>query len=204
MVPLEPVATGGGTEPPPSNTAPAPDGGVEPGTPGAGGATPTPPDGGGSAIPDPLALAPRCSSGTQWTGGNRESPLMQPGEACASCHTMMGEGPKLAIAGTVYPTGHEPSQCYGADGTRAAMRAQVVVTDVSGRTVTANVNAAGNFFLESRTALTPPLKAKVVLDGRERSMVTATPSGDCNTCHTQTGTTTIAGGTPAPGRIVLP
>jgi hypothetical protein len=145
----------------------------------------------------------KCSSGTQWTGGNRESPLMQPGEPCADCHTRMREGPRLSLAGTVYPSGHEPSQCYGADGTRG-QRPQVVVEDATGKMVTASVNTAGNFYLESRTALTPPLKAKVVLDGRERIMVVPVPSGDCNTCHTQSGTTTVAGGLKAPGRIVLP
>ena len=30
------------------------------------------------------------------------------------------------------------------------------------------------------------------------------PHGDCNACHTQMGTTTVAGGDPAPGRITVP
>src|SRR5204862_7224183 len=40
-------------------------------------------DGGGAPVdarPDPFAVPPKCSSGKTWTGGTRESPLMQPGE----------------------------------------------------------------------------------------------------------------------------
>jgi predicted CXXCH cytochrome family protein len=35
-------------------------------------------------------------------------------------------------------------------------------------------------------------------------MVNTVMSADCNACHTQAGTTTVAGGLKAPGRIVLP
>ncbi len=182
-----PPSSGGPPSASPPTAGPRPDGGA-------------PPDTG----PDPFALAPRCSSGTQWTGGLRESPLMQPGEPCADCHTRMDEGPRLTIAGTIYETGHEPSQCYGADGTRGSQRPQIVVEDATGRMITASVNAAGNFYVESRTSVTPPLKAKVVFGGRERAMVLPVPTGDCNTCHTQNGTTSVMGAAKAPGRIVLP
>jgi hypothetical protein len=40
--------------------------------------------------------------------------------------------------------------------------------------------------------------------GRERAMIGAVPHGDCNACHTQTGTTTVTGGVKAPGRILIP
>jgi hypothetical protein len=43
-----------------------------------------------------------------------------------------------------------------------------------------------------------PYKAKVTYMGRERAMVAAQTSGDCNSCHTQNGANS------APGRILLP
>jgi hypothetical protein len=161
-----------------------------------------PPDAG----PDPFAVAPRCTSGTTWTRGNAESPLMQPGVACIACHAKSGEAPRFAFGGTLYPSGHEPDQCNGADGTGSAQGAMVVVLDSAGVSATANVNAAGNFYASARVTLKPPLKAKVVYMGRERLMIGAVPSGDCNTCHTQKGTTTVTtmGAVPAPGRILLP
>ena len=165
-------------------------------------------DGGGSAEsavdagPDPFAAAPKCTSGTMWNNGTNGSPLMQPGEACITCHGK-GDGPKLAFGGTVYPTGHEPSQCNGADGSKGAQGAEVVVVDATGKSVTAAVNSAGNFFLKGST-LAPPLKVKVVFMGKERRMITPAPSGDCNSCHTQAGNTTVTGSLKAPGRIALP
>jgi hypothetical protein len=153
----------------------------------------TPADGGASpdAAPDPFAVPARCTSGTNWTGGLRESPLMQPGEPCVACHAKPGEAPKLSFGGTVYPSAHEPSQCNGANGTSSAQGAEVVLVDAAGMTFTAKVNAAGNFYASARTPVTPPLKAKVVFMGRERVMIAAVPSGDCNACHTQKGTTTL-------------
>jgi hypothetical protein len=130
---------------------------------------------------------------------------MQPGEPCVACH-QKGEAPRLAFGGTVYPSAHEPSQCYGANGTASAQGAEVVLVDAAGMTFTAKVNAAGNFFVRATTVVTPPIRAKVVFMGRERVMIAAVPSGDCNACHTQKGTTTVTtpGSLPAPGRIILP
>jgi hypothetical protein len=167
------------------------------------------PDGGASnppvPAPDPFAVPARCTSGTTWTGGTRESPLMQPGEACVACHTK-GEAPRLSFGGTLYPSAHEPSQCNGASGTGSFQGAQVVIVDANGMTFTAQVNAAGNFYASARVAVALPIKAKVVFMGRERLMIGAVPTGDCNACHTQKGTTTLttAGALPAPGRIILP
>ena len=166
-------------------------------------------DGGASAdagvAPDPFAVPARCTSGTTWTGGLRESPLMQPGEPCVACH-QKGEAPRLAFGGTVYPSAHEPSQCYGANGTASAQGAEVMLVDAAGLTFTATVTAAGNFFVRATAPLTPPLRTKVAFLGRERVMIAAVPDGDCNACHTQKGTTTVTtpGSLPAPGRIILP
>lgn len=156
------------------------------------------------AAPDPFAAAPTCTSGSTWSNGNRGSALMQPGVACVACHERMGEAPALAFGGTLYPSAHEPDQCDGFDGSRTP--AEVTVVDAKGASNTAAVNAAGNFFLRSRTALTPPFKVKVTYMGRERMMVTGAPNGDCNGCHTQAGTTVLTGpaAIKAPGRILLP
>jgi len=131
-----------------------------------------------------------CTSGTTWTGGNHESPLMHPGGACITCHTSSREAPRLQIGGTVYPTGHEPNDCNGATS------ASVEVTDAQGKVTTLPVNAAGNFFTTSPIAF--PIHVAVVADGKRRSMNSSPPTGNCNSCHTQDGANM------APGRIALP
>jgi hypothetical protein len=141
---------------------------------------------------DPFAAAPTCTSGTTWTKGNHGSHEMNPGRACIACHSTMN-GPDLTIAGTVYPTAHEPDLCYGADGSNGV---RVVITGADGRTTTLTPVSSGNFSLE--TAVMMPFTAKVTYAGRERAMTTAQTSGDCNGCHTQAGTNG------APGRITLP
>ena len=119
---------------------------------------------------------------------------MNPGTACISCHkTTGGEGPVFSIAGTVYPTGHEPDLCNSKVGTDGA---RIVITDADGKTLTLTPNGAGNFSSEAQVKL--PFQAKVTYQGRERLMLTAQTSGDCNSCHTQTGTNM------APGRITVP
>jgi hypothetical protein len=154
---------------------------------GAGGA------GGSGGTADPLGAAARCTSGTTWTGGNNGNPMMNPGRACISCHAGEEDAPRFTIAGTLYPTGHEPNLCNGVNGTTGA---RVVIVDAANRTVTLTPNAAGNFMYTG--AITAPYHAKVTYQGRERIMPVAQTSGDCNSCHTQTGTNG------APGRITLP
>jgi hypothetical protein len=143
---------------------------------------------GGSAS-DPFAAAEKCTSGTSWTSG--EGSTMRPGEACITCHSASG-GPRFAVAGTVYPTGHEPDDCNGAGDTGAV----VVITDADGQAHELSVNRAGNFTLSGTLAL--PFTAKVVVGSTERSMSSSQSTGDCNACHTQSGTNG------APGRVVLP
>lgn len=131
-----------------------------------------------------------CTSGKTWTGGDRESSLMRPGGACMTCHAVRG-GPSYKVAGTVYPSAHEPNDCNGvSDGTR------VVVTDAKGVTATLTVNEAGNFY--SRQTLAAPFRVKVVRGTAERAMLAPVTAGDCNTCHT------TAGVNGAPGRIMAP
>jgi hypothetical protein len=143
----------------------------------------------GGAASDPFASAERCTSGTSWRSG--EGPTMRPGEACLSCHSASG-GPRLAAAGTVYPSGHEPDDCDGAGDANAV----VVITDANGQAHELPVNQAGNFTLSGALAL--PYTARVEVGPAGRSMGSSQSTGDCNGCHTQSGSNG------APGRVVLP
>jgi hypothetical protein len=149
----------------------------------------------GAPRSDPLNAPATCTSKTTWNQGTNGSPSMEPGHACISCHNSSGgEAPRFVIAGTLYPTGHEPDNCNGVNGSTGA---KVVVTGNNGAVVTLTPNSAGNFY--SSTTLPPPYKAKVVnASGVERVMSGTASSGDCNSCHTQSGANS------APGRIALP
>lgn len=154
---------------------------------------------GTGSVENPYDTPTICTTNQHWTRGDAESPNMHPGGACIDCHTSGGEeeGPRFTFAGTVYPSAHEPTDCNGLDG--SASGAEVVVIDANGATLTLEVNSVGNFSYEARgTTVALPYRAKVVRDGRERVMATEQKSGDCNACHTETGTKD------APGRIMAP
>jgi hypothetical protein len=150
---------------------------------------------GTDATADPFAAPTTCTSGQTWSGGNHGSKLMNPGLGCIACHAKSSDAPTLTLAGTVYPTAHEPNLC---DGASSAIYndATVVVTGADQKTIALTPNAAGNFLYQGVLAL--PFRIKLSYLGRERMMGVAQTSGDCNSCHTQDG----ADG--APGRIVLP
>jgi len=141
------------------------------------------------ATPDP-ATPPTlvCTSGK--TVSNRPGPLMAAGVACGQCHTG-GDGPPLfAMAGTLFPTLHEPDKCAGVTGVN------VLIIDANGDTHTMTTNQSGNF-----TRYTPvplPYRAMVISGNEIREMKTPQMNGDCNSCHTGLGT----GG--APGRVTTP
>jgi cytochrome c553 len=146
--------------------------------------------GSGGAGGDPYDTPSTCTSGTKWTSGNQGSKQMNPGKACIQCHDQQG-GPGYPIAGTVYPTAHEPDLCNGATGIT------VVVEDASHKQAfTMTTNTAGNFYANTQ----PPagFHVKVTANGMERAMSATPATGDCNTCHTETGTNS------APGRIMAP
>jgi mono/diheme cytochrome c family protein len=162
------------------------------------------PDGGvpidaGVPMLDPFAAAPTCTSKVTWTQGNHGSKLMNPGQACIACHAKGGDGPRYAIAGTLYPSPHEPDDCNGVNGTTGA---KVVIVDMKAQTLTLTPDSAGNFYWSGTLAL--PYLAKITYMGRERAMIAGQTTGDCNGCHTQAGTNTLAGMTKAPGRLLLP
>ena len=146
---------------------------------------------GGASGPSPYDTPPQCSSGV--TSTVREGSRMRPGDTCVSCHAQSGgEAPPLTIGGTVYKTAHEPTLCEGAN----VSGANVVITDANGQSFTISVNSAGNFY--SSTGVATPFHAKVVTSVGERAMSAAQTSGDCNSCHTESGANS------APGRIMLP
>ena len=112
---------------------------------------------------------------------------MRPGAACPNCHS-------FTVAGTVYPTLHEPNNCNGINGNTMTMN--VVITDANGNVHTIPVNSVGNFY--SRANIRRPFRAKVIAGGTERAMVLPQMNGACNSCHTPLGANA------APGRIMAP
>jgi hypothetical protein len=166
-------------------TASTPKGAVCTPPPGDAGA-----DGGGGGGGNIYNTPTVCTSNTTWNSGNEGSSRMRPGGACVTCHTMRG-GPAYTVAGTVYPTAHEPNDCNGVNGA-----VTVVVTDANGAVTNLAVNTVGNF--SSRAKIAAPFKVKVVSGAKERVMAGALTAGDCNSCHT------LAGVNGAPGRIMAP
>ena len=142
-----------------------------------------------------------CTSGVNWAGGNEGSDLMHPGGACIDCHSKGGEGPRYAIAGTVFPSAHEPLDCNGTS-TSSAGALSVLITESNGKTHTLSVNSVGNFFY--RGTIATPYTAQVMAGSAVRAMAHTQTSGDCNGCHTVDGASTAAGADPAPGRIMAP
>ena len=134
--------------------------------------------------PNPYNTPLQCSSKKTWTSGTGST--MRPGDACGRCHN-------IDIAGTVYPTAHEPTNCLGIAG-----GSTVVVTDATNQTVNVTVNSAGNFLYTGYATLTAPFTVKVVSGSKTRAMSMKAPNGDCNSCHTPNGTQN------APGRIMAP
>ena len=119
-----------------------------------------------------------------WSGGTGAT--MEPGNACQTCHNTF-------LAGTVYPTAHEPNNCDGVNVSNATVQ----VTDAKGKVTSISVNNVGNFYT-TVSQLTAPLQIAVVYNGATRQMLMPLTTGDCNSCHTEQG----ANG--APGRIMLP
>ena len=152
-------------------------------------------------VRDPFDVPPVCTSGL--TSFVREGPSMTPGQACIACHTARRvRDAAYTLAGTAYPTAHEPDRCIAA----LPEALTIEVTDAMGRIVRMTPNAAGNFF--SSQPVTFPITARAISSRGAYEMTTAVGSGDCNGCHTQAGTTTAPPADPpppeAPGRIIAP
>jgi hypothetical protein len=150
------------------------------------------------AGPNPFDAPAQCTSNT--ITNVDEGSTMKPGVACVSCHNSDPEAPDLTLGGTAYATPHEPDNCNAQVEMGPGINTAVVeITDKNGTVIPLTVNSVGNFYRKSsKGALAVPYTAKIKYNGVERVMVTAQMSGDCNSCHTQTGTQG------APGRILLP
>lgn len=151
----------------------------------------------GDAAKDPYAAATKCS-GEQLDLHQQEGEDMNAGRACNACHEQVnieqgGDAPLFTLAGTIFPTAHEPDDCRAP----SAEGAQVEITDAKGKVVVVEANEAGNFFYKEPD-LTFPYTAKVIFEGRERAMARPQQNGACNQCHSAAGTED------APGRILLP
>jgi hypothetical protein len=172
---------------PPSSSGSPPSQPSATGLPGDAGAAPTPDAGSGTTTDYNTPVV--CTSGVTSSSGGSQ---MHPGGACNGCHAKQG-ATMFTIAGTVFPTAHEPDDCHGV----ASNAAQIIVLDSSNNTqLTLYTNATGNF--STTSAITTPYRIKVLANGRERGMVSAETNGDCNSCHTEAGTSG------APGRIMSP
>lgn len=148
--------------------------------------------------PDPSAQTATtvCTSGKTFNS-RKEDANMNPGLPCIACHQKEERKAIVAVGGTVYPTLHEPDLCLGLPGD--VDEAEVVITDAAGKETRLGVGANGNFSARTRDVrFTFPIRAKVVYGGRELEMKKEQSSGDCNSCHTESGTEG------APGRITLP
>lgn len=161
------------------------------------------PPGGGGFVAAPSGAT--CASGLVYQG-NQESPEMNPGMACRSCHLgnnfdnqnpggLAEPGKAFFFMGTAYASSREVNGCKSAN---VPADAKVEILDSSDVVqLTLPVNAAGNFFSESTTAgFTLPYKARIVANGKTLAMATPQMDGDCNTCHTENGKNG------APGRII--
>lgn len=167
---------------------------VTAGTPKGNVCTPPAGDAGtdaGTPATNPYNTPLACTSNTTWNQGNEGSSRMRPGGACITCHTMRG-GPNYTVAGTIYPTAHEPNDCNGVN----AGGVTVVVTDKNGVVTNIAVNTVGNF--SSSAPIAAPFNVKVVNGPKVRAMAGALTAGDCDSCHTATG---VNG---APGRVMAP
>jgi hypothetical protein len=166
-------------------------------------------------VEDPILNAdPVCTSMDFWPAGEDEKPgktreEMFPGMPCLDCHQNpakynMDEGADevFSIAGTIFPSGHEPDLCAGLDGD-SVTDVLIRIEDANGNVFDLKPNAAGNFLRKASVAM--PYAAKVVSASGERAMSYKPSTGDCNLCHTAEGSN---GGDPnsavAPGRIVVP
>ena len=154
--------------------------------------------GGDGGVVDPWSAPPGCASGSNWTRGDQGSTRMRPGGACVSCHTSQGEGPAEDLLGTVYASAHDFSDCNGINGTSGSLAgAYISVMDANHVEIAqVPVNSVGNFLGYVPNAAT--WYVAIVANGKSRAMTAVPTSGDCNSCHTQSGASN------APGRILIP
>lgn len=106
-----------------------------------------------------------------------EGAEMLPGSDCLVCHKSGGgEAPPWTVGGTIFAD---------IDGTAAADKVVIRVTDADGKTIEIESNRVGNFYSADR--LTPPFTAEVEANGTVKSMSSSITTGACGSCHTCDG-----------------
>jgi mono/diheme cytochrome c family protein len=149
-----------------------------------------------AGVPDAGPAPTTCTSNSYWTGGNSESPNMNPGVACLTCHRTQAPSKAYPYSGTVFPSLHEKDRC----NSRAPSGVKVEILNANG-TVAITMYASttsGNFNSSRYPTVTLPYTARVTYGGRTATMTTPQTNGDCNSCHTEQGNSG------ASGRIVWP
>ncbi|APR85809.1 Hypothetical protein A7982_11158 [Minicystis rosea] len=156
-----------------------------------------------AGTPDPTFQGdPICSSNTFFEAPSDEDDLedlgelMYPGRACITCHEQHDEN-KFKLGGTVFALGKVLDDCLPAPGAPDLTAAQVIIHDANGAHQL-SVNEVGNFRSHKDDDIVFPYTAEVVYQGKSRAMSTMQSDGDCNKCHSATGSSG------APGRIALP
>ena len=135
-----------------------------------------------------------CASNSTWTQGNNGSSNMNPGLACAACHTTQSPGDLYAYMGTVFPSLHEKDRCNSRPPTGVTIE---ILNAAGAVTLTMTPKTTSGNFYGSRFGAAGSYRARVKLNGAVvAEMMNLVTNGDCNTCHTEQG----AQG--APGRIV--
>jgi hypothetical protein len=134
---------------------------------------------------DPVNDEARADLGPE-TPGVARGPLHRPGQPCLACHDGSTAHPAMTVAGTV-------NAVLGSAAPLAGV--SVALTDVTGMTVTAMTNAAGNFYLEPATwRPTFPLHVAISFGGYSSTMSTIIGrDGSCATCHTDPASRISAG-----------
>jgi len=143
--------------------------------------------GGASPAQAATAVNSICTSRTKWRPGENQS--MRPGEACIGCHSSDPDAQKFVVAGTIYPTAHEPADCNGSNSNGTA---NVIIADATGVEHSITVSSAGNFVLQG-ASIPLPYNARVEVATTRRAVGASQTSGDCNGCHTESGVNGAAG-----------
>ncbi len=104
-------------------------------------------------------------------------PTHRPGQPCLVCHG--GQGPasfQMSLGGTVYDTQGQSAPAEGV---------QVQIEDITGASVTATTNSAGNFFVPlDQWQPKFPLLMQVSRGGVTQQMLTySSREGSCAGCH---------------------
>lgn len=111
--------------------------------------------------------------------GVPEGEFHRPGQPCLACHGReVGDGPVMAVAGTIYATPTDPVPVEGVN---------VRITDARGETRTPRTNCAGNFFVEeSDWQPVFPLSVSISCPQVPPPKSMGSPinrDGSCATCH---------------------